>query len=240
MRTVHAALLGLLIVTSGAPTVLAQSTEDVTKQFWCDVNPSYYLNPHRKIYGDIGVRWEAENDGWWRLVVRPSFKTRIHGRFKFTAGVGNFITFNEIIENRYELRPFQGLEFDWPRWKIPLYHYFRLEERFDFNTGSWNSKNSLRLRYKISASYKWAGIQPQRFWRATAGAEMFATLAGTQGQFQEKMRVTLGIDRSLRRDLHYRFEVTWQKQSVFFLSDASVSDIYLRFRLTKSFGKQKA
>jgi hypothetical protein len=123
----------------------AQSGENISKQIWIDVNPHYYLNPKSKIYGDMGVRREFENNGWWRLVLRPSYRTWLGGRFYFSAGLGNFFTFNEIIANRWELRPFQGVQFNWPQWKTPLSHYIRLEERFDFNLNTWNSQNSAQI-----------------------------------------------------------------------------------------------
>jgi hypothetical protein len=118
----------------------AQSGENISKQIWIDVNPHYYLSPKSKIYGDIGTRRELENRGWWRLVVRPSYRTWLGGRFYVSAGLGNFFTFNEVIADRWELRPFQGVQFNWPQWKTPLNHYIRLEERFDFNLNTWNSK----------------------------------------------------------------------------------------------------
>ncbi len=227
----------ILLLTFGTSRITqAQSESDVSKQIWIDFNPSYFINPTLKIFGDIGVRKEFENNGWWRLVVRPSIRTWLGGRFYFTAGMGNFITFNEIINNRWELRPFQGLDFNWPRWKTPLHHYIRLEERFDFNTKTWNSKNSVRIRYKLNISYRWAAIQPGRFWQATASGEAFLTLLGEQGQFQEQSRVTLGLDRSFAYDLHYRFEITWQQERLFFNTSESVTGVYFRFRFTKSWG----
>jgi hypothetical protein len=123
----------------------AQSSGDISKQIWIDVNPHYYLNPNSKIYGDMGVRREVENNGWWRLVVRSSYRTWLGDRFYLSAGLGNFFTFNEIIDNRWEIRPFQGLQFNWPQWKTPLNHYVRLEERFDYNMATWKSKISGRI-----------------------------------------------------------------------------------------------
>jgi hypothetical protein len=219
-----------------ASLVLAQSTEDVRKQIWIDFNPDYYLSPQSKIYGDIGVRREFENNGWWRLVMRPSYRTWLGGRFYFSTGLGNFFTFNEIINNRWEIRPFQGLQFNWPQWKTPLNHYIRLEERFDFNLDSWNSRNSIRIRYKLGISYRWAAYQQGRFWQATASAEAFYTFAGEQGQFQEQARATLGLDRSFERDLHLRIEITWQQERLFFDRKQRVSDIYFRLRFTQSWG----
>jgi hypothetical protein len=227
----------LAIVFGWGSHLFPQSGKDVGQQIWIDVNPAYQINPTLRLYGDVGMRKEIGNNGWWRLVFRPTFRIKLGGIFYYTSGIGNFFTFNQIIDNRWEFRPFQGLTFKWPNWKIPLNHYFRLEERFDFNTNSWDSKNSLRFRYKLSLSYRWAARrQKYRYWQATLGAEAFATLTGQQGQFQEQTRVTIGLDRSMRRDLHFRFELTWQKEDIFFLTGDNVSNLYFRFRYTKSWG----
>lgn len=228
----------LLLVVGINETTHAQSQPEVSKQIWIDVNPSCFINPHFEIFGDIGARKEFENNGWWRFVVRPSIRTRLGGRFYFTAGIGNFFTFNNIIENRWELRPFQGLQFYWPRWKMPLHHYIRLEERFDFNTETWNSRNSVRLRYRLNISYRWGAYRPNRFWQVTASGEAFYTLLGEQGQFQEQARATLGLDRSFAYDQHFRVEITWQQERLFFNTNETVSDIYFRFRYTYSWGNR--
>ena len=214
----------------------AQSGENISKQIWIDVNPHYYLSPKSKIYGDIGARRELENRGWWRLVVRPSYRTWLGGRFYVSAGLGNFFTFNEVIADRWELRPFQGVQFNWPQWKTPLNHYIRLEERFDFNLNTWNSQNSARIRYKLGISHRWAALQPGRFWELTANAEAFYTFTGEQGQFQEQGRATIGLDRSFDREVHLRVEITWQQERLFFDAKQSVSDIYFRLRYTRSWG----
>ncbi len=229
----------LLLALGTSRITHAQSEGDISKQIWIDVNPSYFINPHFEIFGDIGVRKEIENNGWWRFVVRPSLRKWLGGRFYFTAGIGNFFAFNEIIENRWELRPFQGISFTWPYWKIPITHYLRIEERFDFNTKTWNSKNSVRVRYQLNISYRWAAIQPGRFWQATASGETFLTVTGEQGQFQEQARATLGLDRSYAYDIHFRIEITWQQEQLFFNTSESVSAIYFRFRFTTSWGNRE-
>jgi hypothetical protein len=215
---------------------MGQSSEGIRKQIWIDMNPHYYLNPKTKIYGDLGVRREVEKSGWWRLVVRPSYRTWLGGRFYLTAGLGNFLTFNDIIDNRWEVRPFQGLQFNWPQWKTPLNHYIRLEERFDFNLNTWKSQNSGRIRYKLGISHRWAALQPGRFWEVNAHMEAFYTFIGKQGQFQEQARATIGLDRSFDREVHLRFEITWQQERLFFDAKQSVSDIYFRLRYTRSWG----
>ncbi|VAX18297.1 hypothetical protein MNBD_IGNAVI01-379 [hydrothermal vent metagenome] len=214
----------------------SQSNSDVSSQIWIDVNPSYVGIPGLELFGDAGTRWEINDKSWIRLVLRPSMRVPIGKGFYFAAGLGNFYTINDAVSNRWEIRPFQGVSFTWPKGRIFIRHYIRLEERFDFNTTTWNSKNSLRGRYKLAVSHRWAAIQAGRYWQISATGEAFITLLGQQGQFQEQARVTLGLDRSFRYDLHFRFEVTWQLEQLFF-SKRSVSDIYFRLRYTYRWGK---
>lgn len=133
----------------------AQSLSEVSKQIWVDVNPAYHFDKDFRLFGDVGLRSELEDDAWWRLVVRPSAGGKLGGIFYYTAGLGNFFTFNNLIDDRWEIRPFQGLHFTLHPLKIPMRNYIRLEERFDFNTNTWESVNSLRLRYQLTFSYRW-------------------------------------------------------------------------------------
>ena len=52
----------------------AQSNTDISKQIWIDVNPSYIGYPGLELFGDAGLRWEIENNGWMRMVLRPSMR----------------------------------------------------------------------------------------------------------------------------------------------------------------------
>ena len=226
----------MLILATGITR--AQSRTGVDKQIWLDVNPAYYFNPHQQIYGDIGMRWSLEDKGWWRLVARPSFRTWLGGRFSFSAGIGNFFTFNDIISDRWEIRPFQGLSFNWPNWKTPLSHYIRLEERFDFNINTWKSRNSLRIRYQLGIFFRWAGNQPDRFWQASFIIEPFLTPLGQSGYLEEQVRASLDLDRSYTRDLFIRFEITWQQERIFFNAIEKFSYLFFRLRFTKSWGDQ--
>ena len=176
-----------LIFFSGVESrLLAQSGEDISKQIWIDFNPTYITKPGLEFFGDVGARTEIEDNGWWRLVVRPSIRQRFWRGFNLIAGVGNFYTFNKTITDRWELRLFQGIAFPWPNWKLLLHHYIRIEERFDFNTKIWNSKNSVRGRYRLAISYRWKAIQPGRYWQVSATGEAFYTFLGEQGQFHEQ------------------------------------------------------
>ena len=141
------------------PTVNAQDTLSnsvVTEQIWLDYNVSYSLSERVNVYGDIGARTIIPNE-WYRYVIRPSISYKLPKRFlpnsyhnsKLHGGVGFFFTNNLSESNRLEIRPFQGIKLTWPdRPKINIWHYVRLEERFDIETANWENTFGLRLRYQ--------------------------------------------------------------------------------------------
>ena len=134
------------------------------------------------------------------------------------------------IANRLEMRPWQGVRLNWPNWKLPFDHLLRLEERFEWNTSTWELDASLRLRYRLRVSYRWAALlREDRHWKAHGSAEIFGRLAGQDGQFQEQVRLALGIERSFPRKARLRIEIVWQKVDE--LIGGPVNDIYIRVRV---------
>ena len=123
----------------------------------------------------------------------------------------------------------------WPRSRVNFDHYVRLEERFDFNTVTWNSVNSLRGRYRLRLRHLFAAARPDRFWRAFGSGEFFVTLAGEEGVQREQFRVTLGLERSFSRLMRIRAQVTWQQEELFFLPSESADAVYFRLRVYQNF-----
>jgi hypothetical protein len=226
--------LALCLVLTGTAYAQRDTLEfdDVRPQLWMDYDPSVQVSPRVRLFGDFGARTELESGGWWRIVARPSVRYDISDQTWIGGGIGNFYTLNDVIADRWEIRPWQGVEIAWPKWRFPIRHYIRLEERFDFNTATWGSKNSLRGRYAVRMEQKWATLYGEdRYWRAFGSLEVFVTLAGEQGQSQEQMRAMLGFERSVGPSLSFQGEIVWQKRGLFFLADESVSDIFLRARI---------
>jgi len=221
--------VGLIVSLLFAMGVGTATANDISPQIWLDYNPLHRLSPRVDLFGDAGIRWNTEHDGWWRFVLRPSVGVRA-GQVFLTAGVGNFFTFSPDIATRWEIRPFQGASVVWPGGRLAVQHYLRLEERFDFNTETWNSLNSLRLRYQLQISYRWATYQGGRTWKATASVEPFVTLAGEQGLQQEQVRATIGIERTFARHRRLEFLISWQQESLLFLPDEDISETFLRVR----------
>lgn len=225
------------VITMSLALVLGNSpaaAEEPSRQLWLDYNPSWFLSEKVTIGGDVGYRAPIDDDQGFRLVLRPGvdlpYKVVI-----FKAGIGNFWTISDDISNRWEIRPYQGVGWVWPRSRVNVDHLVRLEERFDINTVTWSSTNSLRGRYRLRLRYQFAVARPDRFWRAYGSGEIFVTLAGNEGLQRENFRLTLGLERSFSRLLRFRAQITWQQEDVFLVPDESSDDIYLRFRFYQNF-----
>jgi hypothetical protein len=211
---------------------------EVSPQIWVDYNPSVYLNPKLNLYGDVGFRTELQSGGWWRLLLRANAMYSLSNSLRVGGGLHNFFTFNDEVDNRWELRPWQGADLIWPRWRVPLDHRLMFEERLDFNTVTWESRISLRLRYRLRGTFRWDAVHEDRWWRALLSLEFFAPLAGQQGQFREQARLSAGIERSFRWTLRLRLEVAWQKEGqALFIGRGDVSDIFFRFRIYQNWGQ---
>jgi hypothetical protein len=210
------------------------TADDSSKQLWVDYNPSWYLSEKVTFGGDLGYRTYLDRDSGFRLVLRPGVD--LPSRYvTFKAGLGNFWTISDKITNRWEIRPYQGVGWIWPRGPVNVDHLARLEERFDFNTVTWTSVNSLRGRYRLRLRYLFAVARPDRFWRAFGSGEIFLNLAGEEGLQNEQFRATLGLERSFSRLMRVRMQVTWQQEEIFFLPSESVDAVYFRLRVFQNF-----
>lgn len=222
----------LVAWSPGPAAAQFQAEDEVSPQLWVDYNPSWQVGPRVDVFGDVSARTEFGSQGWWRFVVRPSVRYQFD-RVQLSGGIGNFFTLNDVIADRWEIRPWQGVRSSWPRGTVSFEHLVRLEERFDLNLRTWNSSSSLRVRYRLRPSIDWGRESETRYWRALGSIEIFYTLAGDPGQFQEEVRLTASVERSYRPELRVRLDATWQKEGRV-LSEGSINDLILRFRVFSS------
>ncbi len=228
-RAARLAFLSLtLAVWAFATPVHAQ--DDVSTQIWVDYNPRWSWPSGLQLYGDLGVRTELDRNGWGRVVVRPGLRGPIGRGFELTGGIGGFYTANQLAADRLEIRPFQGVRATWPRKLLPLGHYARLEERLEFETADWTLDASLRFRYRLQTQLRWEGPRPGSHWRLIGHVEGFLTLTGEAGQFDERVRVGLGVERGFGPAWRVRGDVTWQRVGTL-ISEAPTDEIYVRVRV---------
>jgi hypothetical protein len=220
-------------VAAAASSVARAQDEEVSTQLWADYNQRWTWPSSFEIYGDVGARTELRSQGWGRIILRPGVRGTV-GAFRLSGGIGSFYTANQDAPNGWEIRPFQGIAATWPSARVRLDHYLRLEERFEFETADWTLEASLRLRYRLQIQFLWGGIRGAAFWRLIGHAEGFATLTGEAGQFDEKLRIGVGIERGFGPALRLRVDATWQKTGLN-LFNAPTDDLYIRVRLFHMF-----
>jgi hypothetical protein len=212
-----------------APAPVAQAQEDeVSTQLWIDYNPRLTWPSGLQLFGDIGVRTELGAQGWGRIVVRPALRGHV-GPIRLVGGVGSFYTANEDAADRWEIRPFQAIMATWPSAPVRLDHRLQFEERFEFETTDWALDASFRIRYRLQMALHWGGVTREAFWRLILHIEGFSTVSGDAGQFDEKVRIGAGVERSFGSAWRLRVDVTWQKVGTI-ISGAPTDDIYLRVR----------
>jgi len=207
----------------------AHAQHELGGQVWIDYNPAWQVSPAGELFGDVGARTELEGLSWFRLVVRPGFRQRVSSRVQVGGGVGSFYSANDIVDDRWELRPWQGMVVSWPSSGVPLEHYVRIEQRIDLNTGTWDARVSLRGRYRVHTRFEWARTPAGTYWRVLAGVEGFLTLVGDQGQFREQFRVSAAVERGLRPRLVLLGEVMLQRAG-WLLAGRTVDDLVVRIR----------
>lgn len=213
--------------------VLDANAQEASEQVWFDYNPGWRLSEVTRLTLDAGLRKQLEGPEALTLVLTPAVDFRVD-KVKLAAGVANYLTLNEEINDRWEIRPFQSASYVWPNNRLSLDHRLRLEERFDFDTDTWESKNSLRGRYRLRLRYRLEEHRKVQFWSLIATGELFATLTGEQGQHQEKSRVGMGAERTFKSGRRFRFEIVWQRQGVLYDRSETADVIYFRFRYLRS------
>ena len=222
-----------------------QGDNEVGKQLWLDVNPRWYSKGDLKVTGVFGVRQSLNKKEWTSYVVKPSVAYSLSHGFDIGAGLGMNYTNNIDVDtfalpDRFAIVPFQGLNYIHlltKQWKFNT--YLRLEEKFDYDTVDWDSRNSLRVRLRLRGIYEFAAYHKERYFRATLSWEGFKTATGDDGFITDKSRITLGLERSFTHNQKARVELTWQRQSLGLVSGDSFddySDIYLRVRYYPSWG----
>jgi len=218
-----------VVAASGASAPLSAQSDEVSEQLWVDYNGVFGLRPGMDLRTMFGARTELGDRDWFRLTLRPEVR-RLTGPVWLVGGVGNLYTRNERISDRYELRPYVGAVAVWPqRRRFRLQHYARIEERLEWRTNDGTLRSSLRLRYRLQAQYDVGQPTGRAWWKLLATAEGFGAPTGAAGQFDERARLGLGVERRSSTSMRFRMEVTWQKSGRVF-TGAPTDDVYFRLR----------
>ena len=184
--------------------------EDVDGQSWMDFRTFYTINDKWTYDGDYGLRGFLSKENWRRLYIHPAFVYDANTFIDLRGGVRFILTREKDATNTFELRPWQGVRFLWPKTKwIVLSQYIRFEERFTFGLDDGSFDFVVRARYRIMAktpNLRLVSLN-QTFYFLTS-FEIFGNIGkAIEESFVDRTRLTFGmgyfITQSWRAELHY-------------------------------------
>ena len=205
-------LITLVLISAFLSNVSAQDNQS-DFQSWFDFRTFYTIDEKWTYDGDYGLRGFVSNEDWRRAYINPAFLYDASLSIDFRGGM-RFIFTRELNEsNTFEIRPWQGVRFIWPRTNfIIISQYIRLEERFTFYLDDGSSVLDFRTRYRIMAktpNLRLLAIN-QTFYFLTS-FEIFSNVGDViKESFVDRTRLTFAmgyfITQAWRLELHYIFQ----------------------------------
>ncbi len=226
----------LWIILSFTTDISAQNKDSIpiatnNQQIWIDIYPHYYVNKKLEYYGDGGYRTVIDKESWNRIYARPSIKYHFNHRWTVHSGLGLFYIWEDNVVDRFEITPWQGIEFNWPTMdKFSIKHLAKIEERLSFLTNDWSSSFELRFRYKLSGKIDLVDNN----WFIPFYGEYFLPLQNSIHEiYRNKGRVGVGIGRKVIKEWQFTFMFNWQGSRSGPNEDIGVSDIAYQLKIKK-------
>lgn len=232
---------GLLFILWGISTNAQSSNDKIDTQIWTDFTFTHILNNRISYEGDGGVRISVDDKNWTLIYLRPTAHFNLTSIVKLSGGIGSFNTFNDIINNIYELRIFQDVQIIWPDFGwVDFYHRIRFEERFFFYE-RLDSDISIRARYLIRArSNNFKFIGKKKSWNIKSMWEAFVPIgSGSTEFFVNNHRWYFAIGYQPSNTNRYELFYIWQRSHRFSEDGLKTSQNIIRFRIFYSLRKNK-
>ena len=211
-------------------------------QTWSDIATIYRFAENWRYDGDQGIRGVLSDSDFTLLYFRPSVRYRAKSWFTVHGGIRFFKNFVDDDEDTFEIGPWQGLRFTWP--KLGGYafsHYFRLEERMLWQTqGDKEFDFNLRGRYQLGVRSPNFDILLKNGIYLLGSVELFWNLdKSITDNFANRIRYDLGVGTKVseawRVQLHYILQDGRAIEEFSFRDPFDSEEHILRFRLFYSF-----
>lgn len=223
-------LLVALVFSWAAPLRPQASTE---AQLWLDVLPHIGLSDRLEYFGDMGVRLDFEDTRQNTILGRPSLRYALTEHWEVHGGVGFFYTFVDSAGDQFEMRPWQGVRLSWPRvWRLQFKNYLRIEERVIWNTDTWDSDFTLRLRLQIATAVP---LNAAATTYIPVAFEGFGDISGdaTVDAYRNKARFYVGLGQQIKDTWAMEAELILQRSRSTSQDDFNLDDVILRVRLIR-------
>jgi hypothetical protein len=209
-------------------------------QTWIDYTTNNWINSNWLYYGDYGLRGLLTVDEWSQYTVNPAFLYRSDEKLTFHAGSRLMFTDNTSTSNTFEVRPWQGARYIWPRFeRFYLDHYFRIEERFVWYTNIDEFEFSLRSRYRLRLRTMdfLLPLIPTKFTSAVSFELFMDITSEIHETYVGRNRITFGLGNHVTKDLLIELDFILQKSRKEVTSDFETVDHIFRFRIKHNLAK---
>ena len=202
-------LVIILAFSNPAKAQTVDSTESsiINQQVWIDFYPHYYMSKKLEYYGDAGYRTIVSKRSWTRLYIRPSVKYHLNKTWEFHAGLGLFYIFYNNDVDQFEIRPWQGVQLNWPKWeKVGFKNLLRFEERMSFLTTDWILDFEFRMRYKVTGKYDFH----ERWFVALYGEYFLPVTGEIKELYRNRGRAGVELGYKPAKEWQLSFVMNWQ------------------------------
>ena len=219
------------------PTV-AGANDPSSYEGWADITTLYDLSENWQYQGDQGYRTSFSDNTFHLLYFRPSFRYRVKPGLTLHGGVGFFQSFLPDDADLFELRPWQGLRFVWP--KIGGYmfsHLVRLEQRMVWLKDPVSDFDStLRARYQLGFRTPTYNILFERGMYLTGAIEPFWDVETSFSEnFTNRIRYFAGFGTRVSKAWRVELQYVQQDGRAIQQDSFSVNERIIRLRLFYKF-----
>jgi len=209
----------------------------VNHQLWLDYYPHFYVSDKLEYYGDLGYRTILQENIWHRICARPAVGYQFNENWKMHGGIGFFYISDPDKNYSFEIRPWQGIQLNLPRWaNLRFRNFIRIEERIFFRIRNWSSSLALRFRYKLSGRLDILKASSETFWFIPFYIEMFFPVGDEIKEFfRNRGRIGIGLGYNPSRTWRFTFIFNRQTSRTAHDEDLSVSDYAYQVMIRKYF-----
>lgn len=223
--------ISIVLVLCFASSTLQASDEE--KGFVLEFYPKWYSQEDYTVQGNIGIEKAFQSNDWVKYYTKPSFTYALDYNWALHGGLGFYYTDYQESDNNFEIRPFQGISHFHPlteAWQLSS--YFRVEERFQYDTSTWDKDDSVRLRLRFRTAYTLNPLSREHSWhKLIFGIEGFKSYNTDQDADDYESQVTFGAERTLNEQNIVRFELEWKYESPpNRISDTPINTVYFKIQ----------
>ncbi len=190
--------------------MVVRAGDQASWESWSDITTIYDFSDRWQYNGDQGIRLGLDGDDFTLFYFRPSILYRVKPGLTLHGGVGFFQSFFEVDADLFELRPWQGVRFLWPKiGGFTFSHFLRLEQRITRLTGQRSESDfTLRTRYQLGAVSPTYNILFERGIFFNGAVEGFwDTSSSFSDNFKNRIRYFVGagtkVSKAWRVELQY-------------------------------------